>query len=390
MKNLLKISLISAMLTSCLAAEDEKEVKFVPKKGDTYFTVLPVVAVNPTFGTMYGIAASVSGYAGNPETTRMSTSLGTLTNSTKDQLMFTYKSNIYLEADEWVLLGDWRYFDTSQSTYGLGTGTFDEKFENQDYKPNQEEQNIEFKYIRFHETAFKRFYPNAYLGIGYHYDKHFEISEKETPPTSHEEYSNSHGFDNESYTSSGVSLNLMYDSRDNAANPYKGRYALATYRYNPEFLGSDDDGSTLWLEYRDYFNLSGEKTPKHLLAVWTYAWLQTSGEVPYMDLPAVGWDQFGRSGRAYTQGRFRGDDIVYAEVEYRANIWKWLGGVVFANTTTASSSDADIKLFDSNDYAYGLGFRFMVDKRARTNINLDYAWGKYGESAFYLNLNETF
>jgi len=109
-----------------------------------------------------------------------------------------------------------------------------------------------------------------------------------------------------------------------------------------------------------------------------------------MDLPAVGWDQFGRSGRAYTQGRFRGEDVIYGEVEYRAHIWKWLGGVLFANSTTATSKDADIKLFNSNDYGYGMGLRFMVDKRARTNINLDYAWGKYGESAFYLNLNETF
>jgi len=78
-------------------------------------------------------------------------------------------------------------------------------------------------------------------------------------PTSHEQYSTTHGFDDESYTSSGVSLNLMYDLRDNAANPYKGRYFLGTYRYNPELLGSES--STIWLEYRDYFNLSGEEIP---------------------------------------------------------------------------------------------------------------------------------
>ena len=390
MNMFVNLCLTFVLLSAYAMAQENKEVAFTPKEGDVYITPLPIVAVNPTFGVLYGVAASVSGYAGNPKTTRMSTSLGTLTYSTKNQLLFTYKSNVYLEADAWVFLGDWRYFDTSQSTYGLGTGTFEEKFANLNYKPSEEEQNIGFKYVRFHETAFKAIFPNAYVGIGYHYDKHYHIKEKLNPPTSHEQYSYTYGFSQDNYTSAGLSLNLMYDSRDNAANPYKGRYFLTTYRYNSELMGSDRDASTLWLEYRDYFNLSGEEVPEHLLAIWTYGWFETSGKIPYMDLPAEGWDQFGRSGRAYTQGRFRGNDVIYAEVEYRARIWKWLGGVVFANTTTASSNEADIKLFDSNDYAYGTGLRFMIDERARTNINLDIAWGKYGESAFYLNLNETF
>ena len=391
MKSTITLALASLLFSSMALAEEEKELAFVPKKGDTYFRVIPVVAANPTFGVLYGVATSLSGYVGDPKTTRLSTSLGTLTYSTKKQLMFTYKSNVYLEADDWILLGDWRYFDTSQSTYGLGTGDIDTKFKN--FTPStypDDEQNIEFKYIRFHETAFKKIVTNAYVGVGYHLDMHYDINEKELDPTSHQDYSDKRALPKDEYTLSGMSLNMMYDSRDNAANPYKGRYALATYRYNPEFLGSTKTSSNLWLEYRDYFNLSGEETPEHLLAIWTYANIVTSGDSPYMDLPAVGWDQFGRSGRAYTQGRFRGEKVVYAEAEYRAHIWNWLGGVVFANSTTASSDDADIELFDSNDYGYGLGLRFMIDKRARTNINLDYAWGKYGESAFYLNLNETF
>lgn len=32
----------------------------------------------------------------------------------------------------------------------------------------------------------------------------------------------------------------------------------------------------------------------------------------------------------------------------------------------------------------------MINKQVRTSLTLDYAWGKYGAGAFYLNLNETF
>jgi hypothetical protein len=38
-------------------------------------------------------------FVGEPSNTRMSTSLGSLTYSTKKQLMFTFKSNVYLPND---------------------------------------------------------------------------------------------------------------------------------------------------------------------------------------------------------------------------------------------------------------------------------------------------
>jgi len=191
-------------------------------------------------------------------------------------------------------------------------------------------------------------------------------------------------------------LNLMYDSRDNAAAPYKGRYALITYRYNPVFLGSSQASSTLWLEYRDYFSLSKKPQPSHLLAFWAYGNFQTSGHLPYLDLPALGWDQFGRSGRAYTQGRFRGENVIYSELEYRAHLLgtkknpDFMGAVAFVNMTTATNYNADIGLFQYMDLGYGIGLRFMMNKTSRTNITFDYAWGNYGAQGLFLNVNETF
>jgi outer membrane protein assembly factor BamA len=127
--------------------------------------------------------------------------------------------------------------------------------------------------------------------------------------------------------------------------------------------------------------------------VWTYGNFVTSGDVPYLDLPAVGWDQFGRSGRAYPQGRFRGQDLLYAETEYRFPIQKnkdTFGGVVFANATTASNRDANIDLADYIDTGVGVGLRIMINKNSQTNLALDYAWGNYGAQGFYLSVNEAF
>jgi len=168
-------------------------------------------------------------------------------------------------------------------------------------------------------------------------------------------------------------------------------------------LGSTKNSTSLWLEYRNYIRLS-EKHPQNLIGIWAYANLQTSGDLPYLDLPALGWDQFGRSGRAYTQGRFRGHNLMYLETEYRfrlaglKNNPDFFGAVVFANATTASRKEYSyetetydgIDLFQYVEPAVGFGLRFMINKVTRTNLSLDYAWGMYGSQGLFLNFNESF
>ena len=389
---------------------DSLKISEGPKKGKIYFAPLPLLMSNPTFGFMYGVAASTSVYMGDPTTTRLSTSLGSISYTTMNQFMFTFKSNVYLENDSWILLGDMRYFNTSQPTFGLGTGPQSLKlangFEYEDGFFSEEipgAQLMEFQFIRFHETAFKQINGNFYVGAGYHLDYHYQINDNlldlDTDPptiTSHYLYNQKYGFDNDKYALSGISLNALYDSRDNAANTYTGRYALATFRINPTWLGSSKNSTSVWLEYRDYIALSKKEMPSHMLALWTYGNFQTSGALPYLDLPALGWDQFGRSGRAYTQGRFRGQDLMYAEAEYRVHILgnkknpDFLGAVAFLNGTTATNKDANIGLFDYVEPGYGLGLRFMMSQQSRTNITLDYAWGSYGAQGLFLSVNETF
>ncbi len=64
--------------------------------------------------------------------------------------------------------------------------------------------------------------------------------------------------------------------------------------------------------------------------------------------------------------------------------------VVFLNAVTASNRDTEIKLFNYVNTAGGLGIRIMASKNARTKLGIDYAWGNYGSSGFYLRMKETF
>jgi len=371
----------------------------------------PAIAANPTAGFMYGVAPSATWILGDPADTRISSFLGTVIYTTKHQWIITAKATTFFNHDAWNLLTDMRYFITSQPTYGLGTGPQSAKpvsngfieYTDKFYEPIPNDQMMYFDYFRFHQTLMKRYQRTSfYGGLGIHYDYHSEINDTllDLDPndgdgeaiTSHYLHSVSEGFDPTGYTLSGFSVNLLYDSRDNVVNPYSGRFAFANIRINPTFLGSDQNSTMLWLEYRDYIHFNKAR-PRHLLGFWTYGWFVTSGNVPYLDLPAVGWDQFGRSGRAYTQGRFRGKDIMYFETEYRFPLQRYkerFGGVVFLNATTANSPEADIQLFQYLDPAVGIGLRVMINKNSRANVNLDYAWGKYGAQGFYFGINEAF
>ncbi|MEI8007304.1 MAG: BamA/TamA family outer membrane protein, partial [Bacteroidota bacterium] len=209
--------------------------------------------------------------------------------------------------------------------------------------------------------------------------------------TPHYAYCQLHGFNPTGYVSSGLSLNFVYDTRDNLINPYKGYYVTVNYRVNQTWLGSTKDGSQLWVEFRTYVGLE-KKMPRHLLAFWLYGGFQVSGEIPYFDLWATGFDQMNSSGRGYIQGRWRGENLVYGEMEYRFPISRCsqvLGGVIFTNVSTASSRDQGVPLFKFLRPAAGFGLRIMASKKSRTNIVIDFTIGEQ-MPGLYFSAQEAF
>ena len=391
------VTLFLMINSNTLMAEDNKDVNntIIPYK--FYNSVIPVIGANPTYGTLYGIAASSGVTLGDPETTKMSNISASAIQTTKDQTMLLIKSVGYTDNNEWMFIEDGRLFFSSQDTYGLGTGETIDGISQTDLS-DDDAQSMDFDLLRFHLTLAKKIKPSLYIGGGYMYDEHknikdLEFDEKGT--SSYHDYSIKHGFNLEKTTSSGVSLDLIYDTRNNIATPTKGMYAFASYKYLPEFLGSDQDSSSLWLEFRDYFNISKDD-PRKLLTLWSYFNTVTSGETPYMDLPALGWDQFGRSGRGYTQGRFRGEDLFYTELELRMpleiskNHPDRYGYTLFANITSASDEDRNQDVLNDFGLGGGVGFRYLINKETKANLAIDLALAENGTSSFYLNMNEAF
>ena len=185
-------------------------------------------------------------------------------------------------------------------------------------------------------------------------------------------------------------VNISYDTRDNMINSYRGIYAHASWIGGLKFLGNDNHVNSFQLELRGYYSLSKSR-PRHLIGVWALGDFTKVGQLPYLILPATAYDQRSRSGRGYTQGRFRGPNMVYTEAEYRFPLGPRgvVGGVVFLNGTTTDNPKLNLQLFESIKAGYGAGLRIMVDKRSRTNLAVDVGFGQKS-FGFYLAASEAF
>jgi hypothetical protein len=368
--------------------------------------ILPLIASSPATGLQLGAGSSVSWSIGLNPLTKLSAGSVQVLWTTKKQLISYIRTTMFFSQNKWILQTDWRWYLFRLPTYGLGTGPDDNIPvipDEQNSPDNQVSYNggkfpMKYNWIKFHNILFREVIPHFYAGLGYHFDSYYDIKDEHLNLdsttkiiTPHYSYSTLHEFNTLAYTTSGFSLNFTYDTRDNIINAYKGVYINASYLYNIDFLGSSRDGSRLWTEFRTYVGLS-KRVPRHLLAFWLYGSFITTGEIPYLNLMSNGFDQSNSSGRGYAQGRWRGEDFVYGEIEYRFPIstcTRIVGGVLFANVSTASNRDMNVPLFGYLKPGCGFGFRIMVGKIDRTNILIDFGIGEVSQG-LYLQAQEIF
>jgi outer membrane protein assembly factor BamA len=347
--------------------------------------VAPVISYNPANGAGLGAAGNVAFYRGPPASTQISSLVASATATTKGQVLVNAKLDASSASNRWSLTGDDRFYWTSQTTYGLGTSSAE-----------SQAVGMEFDYFKVHETVFRQVRRNLYFGAGFLYGIHTNVEPDDNsaavwPESPFVTYSNQYGFDLRSQTSAGTSLHVLWNSRDSPINPSRGFYASLGYQMFFEgFLGGTSSWQQLNYDLRTYVRLSADA--RHRLAFWTFGNLVTGGVAPYLDLPATGWDTYGRSGRGYGQGRFRGQELAYGEAEYRWTMTRngLLGMVAFLNTQTLSNEQTGERVFDAFASAVGVGLRVSINKRSKTNLAVDFARGERGEHGVYLAVQEAF
>jgi hypothetical protein len=339
-----------------------------------YFSVAPIVEYTTATGFSPGVASNVAFLTSIREPTNTSNILGAVKYTQKHQFLLPIQSSLWAPGNRFNFVGDWRYLNYPQDTYGFGGHTqLTDKY------------IVSFQYVRLYEYVLKNIGRNFYAGLGYLLDRHWNIRELEVAPGRVTDFVK-YGYQPSS-TSSGIALVLQYDSRGNAINPRPGSF-FANFQLvqDATFLGASTGWTGMLLDVRKFF-----KAPFHsVFGLWLYSVWNLAGDPPYLDLPATGSDTYNNTGRGYEQNRFVGKRMVDLEGEYRFPISRngLIGGVVFCNAETLSELGSNRLSVISP--GFGLGLRFKFNKFSATNACLDYGIGTHGSRGFSGNLGEVF
>ncbi|WP_270090150.1 BamA/TamA family outer membrane protein [Sphingobacterium sp. SYP-B4668] len=357
-------------------------------------TIMPNVAYNPTIGAQGGIKAVAGKVLGNQPNTTMSVGATSASITTKGIMVAYLSHNIFTPGNKWNLQGSMAVVRMVAPDAGIGMNMHAWTTEEERIIANPERNRYGSKYNSyvFNEKIYRQVADGLFLGAGVSFDMRRKIEEPQlvNGPTPPYLYSIKHGFDPKRYNSNGLLFNVQYMTRDHPNRAYKGIYTDVGIRVNQTWMGSSKNAIQMVTDFRKYFSFSTQH-PDHLLAFWYWGSYRLSGTLPYFDLPGTSKDTNVRTGRGYTIGYFKGISFAYSEVEYRFPIManKFLSGVTFFNMQSASD-EIGTKLFQRWQPGGGAGLRVLFNKATRTNLCLDYAFGKYGNRGFFLGLNEAF
>ncbi|WP_293684051.1 MULTISPECIES: BamA/TamA family outer membrane protein [unclassified Spirosoma] len=335
----------------------------------------PELAYALQTGFAVGLNANLSFTSADPQQ-NVSVIYSTPQYTQYQQVIIPIEANLWTKDNRYNILTDWRYYNYSADNFGLG-----------DESRSDVDDHLEYSYLRLYQSVLRQVAPNFSVGIGYALDYHWRIREENSTPQLNNDFQQ-YGNTGRS-VSSGPTFTLQYTNRRNPNNPQNGFFGSIMFRPNLRLLGSDQNWQSVLADFRKYIPLTADS--RHILALWNVNWLSLGGQAPYLDLPSTGWDTHANLGRGYTQGRFRGQNLVYFETEYRAVILNngLLGGVVFANMQSYSDYP-NTAHFGKLLPGWGVGLRIKVNKHSNLNFAFDYGFGIGGSQGVFLNLGEVF
>jgi hypothetical protein len=173
---------------------------------------------------------------------------------------------------------------------------------------------------------------------------------------------------------------FLRDSRSDSNYPRDGSLFDLRAAFGGEGTGSQLNYQTYNLSYAKFLSVA----PGQVLAM-RGATCVTRGMTPFWDECIVTTSE---NLRGYRASRYRDDNFLAGQAEYRWEAWKRLGFVAFGGVGEVAPKYVD---FNSDNLlpGYGAGVRFRITRENHVNVRFDYAWGKHSREG-YLYIGEAF
>lgn len=242
--------------------------------------------------------------------------------------------------------------------------------------------HIDTKYIEKYSATFprirlnfsKKVKPNLFVGMRYAFDDFTFTKTDSGKILARKELTGATGG-----RVSGVGVQTNYDTRNGLFYPTRGWVAEVYVYTEGSYSGSDFSYQKLSVDASRYLSFG-----KNVLAVNGVAVLST-GDVPFHQMPVIGGT---KRMRGYFEGKYRDNNLLILQGEYRFPLYKRFGGVAFGGLGQVSDKLQNV-VSSPIRYNFGAGLRFTLDKIQHINIRADYGIG-YKSSGFYLTIGEAF
>lgn len=291
--------------------------------------------------------------------------------SAKTEINFTQNKQLIIEIgwnafsrnEKWYHQGLLGYRKFPELFWGVGNNTPDSAEEQ--YSANRVEADI---------SSLKRASKNSFFGLRYRYQYMYAVEPKQGGILENIPVSGASGS-----TSSGIGPAYLYDSRQNALNPQQGAFLSLSTLYFGKAIGGTVEFSRFETDARKYYKIKST-----VLALQAHGILQ-AGNAPFRMMGLMG---SGRDMRGYYQGRYRDNNYLALQAEWRVPV-KWgIGFAVFAGAGEVFSWNNPYNL-DVFKYTTGGGLRIAMDKEKSVNLRFDFAVG-HNTTGFYIAFGEAF
>jgi outer membrane protein assembly factor BamA len=351
-----KYIVATIMLLSISSAFAQKDTTKVRK-----LKVLPVPAFGYSPETRYYVGAvclfTIDPYQDG--VTRTSTAKAEFNYTWNRQIILEGELNYFFQEEKWFLGSNIHYSKYPDQYFGIGASSLDS--DGLLFQSNRLKLDVELS---------KQIRPKVFFGGGIRYFNYSNIGVLSDTFVVHDELVNSSDIE--------FKLDLFKDDRNRILTPAEGSFYKLTVGINY----AQSAYLHILADARKYYSVGKKKT--HVFAA---RFLQTStvGDAPFYDLAILGGD---RIARGYFYGRFRDDHLSTVQAEYRSP-YLWRFGLAAFGGTSLIYGTGDFNEQNIKPNA-GIGLRFLVDKKDRTNLRFDYAIGRDGQSGFYVSFGESF
>lgn len=304
-----------------------------------------------------GLFYSYFSLSKNDTITKRSNTQSYLSYTLNKQFAFENDYQLWFKKNNYYLTGSTDYRRFPQYFYGIGNNT-------------KEENKImmSFDMLKIQTKGFAKLSKSIYGGVFFHYQHVYNQDVKLMSENGCMEL-----FGNMGFEAKGLGPALMIDKRDNPLNPSKGCYVEASYVDYKNIIKNQNMFTSLTIDARKYTTLFKK-------LIWNgNAYLSfNKGEVPYKMLPEIGGARFLRG---YYRGRFRDNNLVVIQQEFRMPVYKMFGVAAFGGIGLVANN---LSQFKSNEihYNYGVGLRIRVNKKENTNIRIDYGFTKDSQGLY--------